>query len=217
MNSLKEVEKKRKQVFKPLLENPFTQAQFPRIEPIIQEQLLEFLLHILLDVKKYNTLVDSKPSFKVDKPEILSNVTLGFNSTVQALENQAQDKKQSPKLSFIVVCKADIQPQLLISQLPVLCYTASKHDHKIKLIQLPKGSIGRIEEVLGKKTGIIGLQKFENLPDGFIKLIEEEVKNIEVPWLENINFVSPKIKMLKTTAPIMPKRNKQKNNKVQKS
>lgn len=223
MNSLKEVEKRRKQVFKPLLENPFTQAQFPRIEPSIQDQLLDYLLHLLEDIAKYENLIKSKPSFTPERPEILNNITLGFNSTVQRLEKQAHTRiAQSPPssssssspLSYIFVCKADIQPQLLTSQFPVLCYTASTHQKKVKLIQLPKGSIDRIEKVLGKKTGIIGLTRSSTYPDSFTKLIENHVKDVEVPWLENVRFVKPKVKMLKTSAPILPKR--QKNQKVQK-
>jgi len=216
MNSLKEVERKRKQVFKPLLENPFTQAQFPRIEPSIQEQLLEFLLHTLEDIGKYETVIKSKPSFKPDRPDSLDHITLGFNSTVQCLEKQAQSKSSKDALSFIFVCKPDIQPQLLTSQFPVLCFTASTELNKVKLVQLPRGSMDRVEKALGKRTGIIGLKKSKVFPDAFMKLIETGVEDVNVPWLENIKFVRPKIKMLKTTAPIMPKKNKNQNNKVQK-
>ncbi|CCH42731.1 Ribonucleases P/MRP protein subunit [Wickerhamomyces ciferrii] len=217
MNSIKAVEKKKKQVFKPLLDNPFTQAQFPRIEPSIQSQILDFLIHILEDIGKYESLKStsskSNNKFTLEKPEILDHITLGFNSTVQKLESQAQGKPQKQIISYVLVCKADIQPSLITSQFPVLSYTASSEHNKVKLVQLPKGSIEKIEKVLGKKNGIIGLSKTEFLPNAFIKLLDD-VPNVEVPWLENIRFVKPNIKLLETTATIAPKKDKNKNNKV---
>lgn len=219
MNSIKEVEKKRKQVFKPLLDNPFTQAQFPIIKPSIQDQILDFLLHILEDIGKHETLLKSKPDFTPEEPESLKNMTLGFNSTVQWLEEQARGT-QTKQLSYVIVCKADIQPALLTSQFPVLSYTASTENNKVKLVQLPRGSMDKIEKALGKKAGIIGLQKDECFPDAFLKLIDANVNDVEVPWLKNSKFVNPNIKILKTTAPIAQKKNnnnnKRANSKVQK-
>lgn len=166
MNSVKEAEKKRKQVFKPLLDNPFTQAQFPIINQNIQDQILDFLLHILEDIGKYETLLKSKPEVSPEEPESLKHMTLGFNSTVQLLEDQARGF-HTKELSYVLVCKADIQPSLLTSQFPILSYTASSESNKVKLVQLPRGSMDKIEKVLGKKTGIIGLQNNKCFPDAF--------------------------------------------------
>ena len=54
-NSLKESEKKRKQVFKPVLDNPLTQSNvWPFVEPEIGTSLVDLLQHLLTPIGRYN-------------------------------------------------------------------------------------------------------------------------------------------------------------------
>lgn len=219
MTSIVDVEKKRRTVFKPLLDNPFPQAEFPFIDSAIQSQILEFLLLQLQEIKKFNDLKTQK--FTPNEPECLKHITLGFNSTVKVLEAQAKSKfKKTPlnttPLKYVFVCKPDIEPPLITQQFPTLCYTSSTESNIVKLIALPRGSMSKIEEALGKPTGIIGMESFEGISSSFKDLLDD-VPDVKVPWLENMSYQALNVKMLKTTAPIKGKVTKGKIEKKKKN
>lgn len=95
--SLKEIEKKRRQVFKPILDNPYTQTNvWPFVEPEVAESVMGMLSVILSNLGRYNGLLAEARAtknvkfVKPESPEILRSITVGFNSTVRALEEQAQ-------------------------------------------------------------------------------------------------------------------------------
>ena len=286
--SLKEIEKKRRQVFKPILDNPYTQTNvWPFVEPEVAESVMGMLSVILSNLGRYNGLlaearVTKNVKFvKPESPEILRSITVGFNSTVRALEEQAQRnwggivKKESgngigskggsnsgktsnsgssgnsgtsgnsrssgnsstgnsgtgnsitnnytsPYIKFIFVTKYDITPTILTNPLPVLCYTASKSlKDPVKLIQLPRGSMTRLSSILNiEHTGIIGLAEDIRQALALYELVEKNISNISVPWLEDLftdgtgdlaHLVKPNLKFLVTSAPILPRKNDQKN------
>ncbi|KAK6198467.1 RNase P and RNase MRP subunit [Scheffersomyces amazonensis] len=228
--SLKEIERKRKQVFKPILDNAFTQSNlWPFISPELANEIMDHLTLLLSSIGKYNQL---KQTTKVEPPEIINHVVLGFNSCVKRLEAQAQihTKKnkvslssQTPYYKYIFVCKNDIVPPIITSTFPVLAYTGSKHkSNRVKLIQLPKGSIQRLSEILAvPNVGILGLT--DDIIEGkhLFEMIDEHVKDIDIPWLEsmfdgNSHFLPPAINFLSTSIPVFPKKNDQKQENKQK-
>lgn len=203
-NSLKEREKKRKQIFKPVLDSTLTQANWPFIKPELANSILEALEIVLKSVK--------------GDQELLGKITVGFNETTGNLEQLAMHgiRKAIP-VKYVFICKNDISNSLLTQHFPVLTFTASKRvKTSIKLVQLPKGSSQRISQALGKEnTTILGIPSDLEVHEGLFNLFEQ-VGDISVPFLEGIfnnemHFNEPLINMVATTAPIVSKSdNKQK-------
>lgn len=221
-SSLKAIETKRRQVFKPILDNAFTQSNsWPFIEADLQNNILDLLEMALNSIGKYNKLAkdETDKSQLPPKPEILDNVTIGFNSTVKKLEDQAQSKGENTKMvKYVFVCKADITPTILTNFFPTLAFTASKPDDLIKLIQLPKGSIQRLSKATNiENTSILSLTKDVNDLGSLYNIIDTNVKDLELPWLTNLLkdqvFMKPSIKLVQTSAPLKQSKNDQKKEK----
>ncbi|KAI3407012.2 POP3 [Candida oxycetoniae] len=201
--SLKARNARKNQNFRMLLDNPFTQSNiWPFVEPQVSTDILDL----------FEALVGPLFKSQVDgnKRPFVKGVNYGFNSTVEVLERQAANNRGRRKdsvdqLKYILVCKYDITPQLLITMFPVLCFTASKSpDNRVKLVQLPRGSMSRLSQVIGvPKTGIVGLSSNLKEAQALFDLIERRVSNIDAPWLnqifENPNmFYQPKVKQIVT-------------------
>lgn len=243
--SLKDNEKRRRQVFKPVLDNPYTQTKlWSYVAPDLSNTILEHLNLILSNLGNYNKLIIEAKETNNDKqippvPEIRNKITIGFNSTVKALEIQASKNKaiivlktnprkkykssdDHPYIKYVFVTRYDIVPNLLTNPFPVLSYTSSKSAHdRVKLIQLPKGSMSRLSSILNiDNTGILGLSSDILEAEALFNIIESEVKDIDVPWLSGLfsdsnqyslcQFRKPAMKILSTSAPLVPKRNDQK-------
>lgn len=244
-NSLKESEKKRKQVFKPVLDNPLTQSNvWPFVEPEIGTSLVDLLQHLLTPIGRYNeakklqkvngSKLDS--SVSLEQPSIQKEITVGFNSTVKALEDQAQQGRKSrieagnsdppPKyIQYVFVAKFDISLALLLSPFPVLSYTASwSEGRRVKLVQLPKGSMAKLSSALKlENVSIIGIRANLSLASHLYELVDSNILDVEVPWLEGYltgtassYFAPPLAKVLATSAPVQAKKNNQKKRKVTK-
>ena len=244
--SLKEVELRRRQVFKPVLDNPFTQQNvWPFVEPAVAETVMEFLELVLRDARIYKEL-EGKAKSLPEKPEVLKNITVGFNLTIGALEKQAQrlhnmgncrqilnagnekddtntenlaEDENSLNLQYIFVCKFDMASVLLVQHFPLLCITALSCKKRVKLIQLPRGATIALSKAVGvPNTTILGMSGEFKLAQGLYETIENLVKDVDVPWLEQLLLKrailkAPSIKVLSTSAPVMAKRNVQKKKK----
>lgn len=229
-NSLKEKDKRRRQVFKPVLDNPFTQVNWPFIQPNLSQDIIQHLTLILKPVGEYNeALAKNKTdnSFKVpDIPLAYENTVTGFNNTTQALEAQAKIKSSSLSsssknpVSYVFICKHDISPSILTAHFPTLVYTASQGcGQPIKLIQLPKGSMADLSQALSvEKTSILGLRR--NIPEAsaLFQLLDANVTDISIPYLnayyeDQKKYHSPRITFLETSAPILPSKNKKQKEK----
>ena len=244
-NSLKETEKKRKQVFKPVLDNPLTQSNvWPFVEPEVGTSLVDLLQHLLTPIGRYNEarklqkINGSKldATVSLEPPSIQKEITIGFNSTVKALEDQAQSGRKariksdssnpSPEyIQYVFVTKFDISLALLLSPLPVLSYTASwSEEHRVKLVQLPKGSMAKLSSALKmENVGFIGLRASSSLASHLYELVNSNILDVEVPWLKGYltgqassYFAPPLAKVLATSAPVQAKKNNQKKRKVDK-
>lgn len=147
---------KKKNVYKPILDNPFTETQrslWPEITAKDEEQLEQQIIPHLRKLLN-------------NENEILSHliksgkITLGFNSTNKKLEYQAQKiygnwkdnkstamrKKTADLVRYVFICKEDIHPSILYSHIPALCCTASFNfydpgdERQVTLIPLPKNT-----------------------------------------------------------------------------
>lgn len=218
-NSLKEREKRRRQVFKPVLDNPYTQVNWPFIKPSTNEDILNLLLSALRPIGVYNEVMKRSESDKKvqtpEMPDILQKVTIGFNSTTAALEGLAKNKPQTLPIEYVFICKYDIPAKILVQHFPVLTYTASKGANRtIKLVQLSKGSAQAISDALKiPDTTILGLSKDSPLSN---TSFFNEIPDVEVPYLEHLStFNKPVINFLSTSAPITGKNDKKKPQKSQ--
>lgn len=231
-HSLRESEKKTRQVFKPILDNPYTQSNmWPFVEPKIGDDTLTLLEQILAPIGSYKQIVSDNSSNKSfippERPQIESHVTLGFNSTVKALENQAcvnrnrvfgikaKTEKPSRFVKYVFVARYDIMPAVLTSHLPVLAFTASYSPiERVKLVQLPKGAMTRLSKATGMKhLGIVGLNDDTSAAQSLFAMINNGVGDVDVPWLNSIfdsktsmPFYMPPVKFLSTTAPVVSKK-----------
>lgn len=242
--SLREIERKRRQVFKPVLDNPYTQTtQWPFIEPELAENVIGLLQVALQALASYNEarerqIGQEKAQERPDKPKLTSpvgdHVTIGFNSTVKSLESQAKKFRRfdqstsrgkplqetaagenTPYLKYVFVCKYDITPAILTSHFPILTFTASRSlADRVKLVQLPRGSMERLSRALHvKSAGIIGISAEFALAQVLRDLVNTQVADVQAPWLEGLlsgewgPFYKPNLAFLATTAPIMAKKN----------
>lgn len=207
--SLKDIAK-RKQVFKPVLDNAYTQSHHWPVIPPNQGQEFVALLRVLLSpVGHYNRLAkEGQNKLKVTEngPKILQQLTLGFNSTVKALERQVGKQL---RIVCVFVCTADILPAILTNFFPTLACTLSFGGLPVKLIQLPKGSMGKLSEYLGiPHTGIIGMEG-DIQQAGAIYQQANLVQPVKLPWLDNdkiLSYLKPNIKVLLTLMPIKVKK-----------
>ncbi|KAH3674276.1 hypothetical protein WICPIJ_009619 [Wickerhamomyces pijperi] len=213
MNSLKSLEKpKSKNVIKPILENPFVQQNFPEIPESTSKSIRDFLLHNLQQISHYSKAKNTK-GFKggsIPVPPFYERLTLGFNPTVSQLEAQVKAFKENKELStettkdfikYVLICKDDTKPQILLQHFPALTYLSSPDHYKVKLITLPKGTINQIESIIGKKITIIGMKENEMISKDFRDLMDT-VSNVDVPWLRDFKFQKTRVKMLQTTMPL---------------
>lgn len=236
--SLKDLDKRAREVFKPILENPYTQGpDFPVISKETSRDILEFLNQFLPSYGNYLGLKNKKD---IPAHALSGKITIGFNSTVQALESQAffnrkkafNTVKAPPKrlpiegyLKYVFVARNDISTPLLTDMLPLLAFTASKSlDNRVKLIDLPRGSMNKLLELLQTKNiGIVGILDEWREGKEMFNLIESNVKDIDVPWLRGLfesetpGFKEPAIKFLRAIAPVgkRPGKKERKQKKVE--
>ncbi|CAK9437656.1 uncharacterized protein LODBEIA_P20340 [Lodderomyces beijingensis] len=220
--SLKERANRKNQVFKPLLDNPFTQSNlWPFVEPTIATDILDLIEAFIGPLFRDDK--DSKSKTEVD------GVTFGFNSTVKILERQAANNRGKHKdsvrqLKYVFVCKQEISPPFLISMLPVLCYTASKSkDDMVKLVQVPRGSMKKFSDMTRRaNTGILGFSADLTIAERLFEIIDRSIGDIEAPWLAQIfddasGFFPPKVTQVATVRGSRKKRKRGGDDKEAKS
>lgn len=114
---------------------------------------------------------DTPPAFA-----LLSHLTIGINAVTKQLESQSQAQKlmlssaptisksintRSP-VSVVFVCRADVDPPLLIAHLPHLVAVCNRNislnSPGIILMPLPKGSEQTLAEALGiRRVAVLGI------------------------------------------------------------
>jgi ribonuclease P/MRP protein subunit POP3 len=110
-------------------------------------------------------------------PSILQHLTIGINEVTRKLESQIKASRQtvvisdqvavsSESLSYlgikvVFVCRADIDPPMLIDHLPHLvstCNSSRKPPDFVKLVPLPKGAEFTLAAALGlRRVAVIGV------------------------------------------------------------
>lgn len=229
--SLKDLDKKRREVFKPILDNPFTKGtSWPEVPNSVSKDIMEYLLQLLSSYGQYIQVKKTRKDHSIEPHELENKITIGFNSTVRKLEEQAapnrekilksneiQTKKEDTTnkhyVKYVFVAKSDITTPLLTSCFPLLTFSASKSlEDRVKLVELPRGAQEKLLKVLNvENVNILSFSSdwVEGAP--LFKLIDANIVDVRVPWLEalfthkgalDMIYQNPDIRFLKTSAPI---------------
>ncbi|KAF8913133.1 hypothetical protein CPB84DRAFT_1760415 [Gymnopilus junonius] len=153
-----------------------------------------------------------------DPPAILRHIVYGINEVTKRLEIQAQRSRRPiivatsepslpPLLETVFVCRADVDPAILVDHLPHLvaaCNSSNPSSH-VKLVPLPRGSELTIAKVLGVRR-VTALAIDRNSPKAQqLKLMLDQVPVLSASWLSNPKpshpLIGTHVKHLRTTAP----------------
>ncbi|KIJ54954.1 hypothetical protein M422DRAFT_221380 [Sphaerobolus stellatus SS14] len=168
---------------------------------------------------------------ELEAPPIIAHLTVGINAVTKRLESQSQSRRikttvtasedtsinsdstaeRSP-IKYVFVCRADVDPPLLIAHLPELIAACnvpspSRAISPVYLVPLPKGAERSLADTLAlPRVSIIAL-------DSSAPLLESVSSHLEgiyppsAPWLTiaaeklSVSHVPTHIKQLSTTAP----------------
>lgn len=206
--SLKDLEVRRREVFKPILDNPYTKGyEWPETDSETSKTITEYLTQLLSGYGKYLEVQKTGDKTKVERPEICDKLTLGFNSTVKKLEDQAapnreklfgekqrkrrkvqkQNKSAGSEsyVKYVFVTKSDISTPLLTNSFPLLTFCASRTlEDRVKLVELPRGSMAKLLKVLNTpNVGVLSLAEDWKEGKAMFDLINSRVRDVDVPWL----------------------------------
>ncbi|CDO95385.1 unnamed protein product [Kluyveromyces dobzhanskii CBS 2104] len=196
MSSVRKEEKrvaKRRQVYKPILDNPFTNEG--KLWPHVTDQNLVFQLLEEKVLKRWKLLQE------VGKDDAC--VTVGFNEIVGLLSPRDTETPSDARDEYLLfVCTKDL-PSVLISQIPILCEISRL---TVKLVQLPRFSLARFEDAFKdvKHNGMC-LVRADDHYKNFARLIADKVESLSIPWLHSAEFQRAPVKLVATTAPILKK------------
>lgn len=193
--SLKSLDKnivKKRQVYKPILDNPFTNEShlWPHVE---EQQFVWELLRttVLCKVKNFADVPLDKWPW-----DILSS----YNEIVTYLEDSKSDEDV-----ILYVCNKDPGvSSVLLQQIPLLCYMSNCN---VTLVQLPKGSLPIIQQSLDSSPlqcldGLLLLRCNGKINSQFVTQVTSKVASLQFPWLQNVKYQPTNVKLVKTTVPI---------------
>ncbi|KAH7916420.1 hypothetical protein BJ138DRAFT_468458 [Hygrophoropsis aurantiaca] len=165
----------------------------------------------------------------------LQHLTIGINEVTKALEAQISksrnvvtisenasiipsDTERSPTIAVVFVCRADIDPPLLVDHIPHLiaaCNAPRMNVHvsgppqHVKLVLLPKGSEHSLAAALGlRRVAILAVHREALLLSSLDDLLKA-VPTVSAPWLSSADaptssmkqLIPTHIKQVRTTAP----------------
>lgn len=95
-----------------------------------------------------------------DQPAILAHLITGINEVTKCLETQVRNRRarttdenfsSPPNVKIVLVCRADINPPMLIDHLPhlVAAYNSAKATDPLLLVPLPQGAEYTLAQVMG--------------------------------------------------------------------
>ncbi|PIA15198.1 hypothetical protein COEREDRAFT_98334 [Coemansia reversa NRRL 1564] len=134
--------------------------------------------------------------------DLLNHVVLGINSTTRALEKQARRVNPcgSEDLVLVVVCKGDIEPQL-VAHFPGLAHAAriasasstggqsasgkgTVQGGALRLVGVGSGSERRLAEAVGqRRVSVIGIKSGFPTLDAVVQRARAGVATPSVPWI----------------------------------
>lgn len=192
MNSLKQIQQtsvRRKQVYKPILDNPYTDEShmwpFVRDQPLVADLVKTHVITPLAHAR----------SLQLDAP---FQAYSGFNNVVQYLQ-----APPSTASVFLFVCNRDDVPSVLLSQIPLL---ASISSIDVTLVPLPRGSNAVVATCTEPDhDGLLLVVEDSQFDSHFAAQVRQRVDHvIEKPWLQ---FTKSRIGVLSSTVALSSKAN----------
>jgi ribonuclease P/MRP protein subunit POP3 len=164
-------------------------------------------------------LVSATERVDLEPPLILSHLVYGVNAVTKRLEIQTQSTRRpttsvpetsgqpsdTKPLKYVFVCRADVNPPLLVAHLPhlVAAYNSTNPSEYLKLIPLPQGAEISLAEALGiRRVTVLGID-VGWVDDLRLKSTSEQVSTLSASWLSKPppSLVATHIKHIRTTAP----------------
>ncbi|KAJ7597498.1 hypothetical protein C8J56DRAFT_772768 [Mycena floridula] len=154
-------------------------------------------------------------------PSIFSHLVMGINEVTKRLEGQVQSCRERIKatdaepepllvrpcsLKTVFVCRADVDPPILIDHLPqlVAAVNSTGTAETVILVPLPKGAESTLSELLGiRRIATFGLDSDTPGLPALLSLVES-LPLLSAQWLSTLpqtEFIPTHIKQLKTSAP----------------
>ncbi|KAJ7110049.1 hypothetical protein C8R44DRAFT_884056 [Mycena epipterygia] len=164
------------------------------------------------------------------RPAVLPHLVIGINEVTRRLDIQINSLRNIVSLStdpaaaaaapppapikVIVVCRADVDPQILIDHIPheVAAFNSSKPAEPIKVIPLPKGAESTLAKVIGLRRVAVIAMDIDTPGLAAFTSILDSVPTLTAPWLTSLapsakavqqrqQLIPTHVKQLRTTAP----------------
>ncbi|KAJ1306158.1 hypothetical protein OPQ81_010869 [Rhizoctonia solani] len=175
---------------------------------------------------KETEFTQASSSTDIPIPPLLKHCVFGINEVTKRLESQihpstlgvttASKTTPKPHLRFVIACRTDVDPPIIIEHLPVLvaaCNSAIPNDSEekmfIKLVTLPMGGEHTLAEVIGLRRVAVMALDVETPGLERLETLLSSVTPLRASWLappSNISqepkeLVPTHVKQLKTSAP----------------
>ena len=223
-SSLKAVNQKiakKKQVYKPILANPFTNEShlWSSYWPSDPDLLLHHILQQSI-LSKYKLLKSSNVPVEQWPFQLLTD----YNEIIQFLSQDDKDTKSNSKndKAILFVCNRDTNdiPLVLLQPVPLLVCLTRRAD--VTMVSLPTGAYSMIKEAVGSSTTTSSLQPLllllppveqsnsgnsgnwerlvkqitDLLPVGSSNGNDNDKRHIPFPWIEKLKFQRAKLKLV---------------------
>ncbi|CAA7265903.1 unnamed protein product [Cyclocybe aegerita] len=173
------------------------------------------------DLDLCETVDDVSLTKKVPEPPLLlHHLVYGINAVTKVLEIQVQNahrpvifsvqeqaSKNLTRLKYVFVCRADVDPPLLIDHLPhlVAAFNSNCPSKPIKIVPLPKGSESTLAQTLGiRRAAVLAISTNYPEQDGLLPLLDR-IPVLSAQWLSRADpsrsLFATHVKQLRTTAP----------------
>ncbi|KAJ7446488.1 hypothetical protein B0H11DRAFT_1824179 [Mycena galericulata] len=162
-----------------------------------------------------------------ERPAVIPHLVIGINEVTKRLDAQIRSLRKivSSKaksaaeptpclvpIKVIVVCRADVDPPILIDHLPheVAAFNSSKPSEPIKMIPLPKGAESALAKAIGVRRAAVIAMDVDTPGLAAFTSILDSVPTLAAPWLTSLdasakpvpqNLIPTHVKQLRTTAP----------------
>ncbi|KAI7833706.1 hypothetical protein BX661DRAFT_203342 [Kickxella alabastrina] len=123
---------------------------------------------------------------------LLDYIVIGINSTTRSLEKQARQSSDKADLALVVVCKGDVEPQM-IAHLPALAHAAqaassNSAEHSdgpgLRLVAVGKGSEQRLAAAVGQqRVTVLGIRSGSPQLDSILEKARAGILAPVVPWI----------------------------------
>ncbi|KAJ7103361.1 hypothetical protein B0H15DRAFT_209375 [Mycena belliarum] len=160
-------------------------------------------------------------------PAVLSHLVIGINEVTKRLDAQIRALRNIVSLNtdpaagqatslapikVIVVCRADVDPQILIDHIPheVAAFNSCKPLEPIKVIQLPEGAEATLAKAFGIRRVAVMAMDTDTPGLAAFSAIMDAVPTLTAPWLSSLapsatpvqrELIPTHVKQLRTTAP----------------